>query len=47
MLLPSSKLYNGPRGEEEAVARELTVLVDGSGGWLMASHRERVLLLQG
>lgn len=31
LLLPSSSLHHGPRDAEEAVARELTLLVDGSG----------------
>ena len=47
--LPSCNLHNGPRGDEEAVARELTLLVDGSGGWQMASrafHRQPVNLPQ-
>ena len=29
--IPSSSLHHGPRDAEEAVARELTLLVDGSG----------------
>lgn len=47
--LPSSNMHNGPRDDEEAVARELTLLVDGSGGWQMASrafHRQPVNLTQ-